>query len=96
MSRDKIDPQAEDELRRKRALADLAALEDGAEGMPGTGMGNAYRAATKRLQAMGHDVGENGGDDDPAERWGRLIGRGLGFAVLAYLIWHLISTYVLK
>ena len=38
-----------------------------------------------------------GGDErDPAELWGKRIGRGLGFAFALYLIWHLLSTYVFK
>ncbi len=43
---------------------------------------------------VAHDAG--GGADDPIEIWGRRIGRGLGYAFALYLIWHLLSTYVLK
>ncbi len=34
--------------------------------------------------------------DDPIEIWGRRIGRTLGFAFAGYLIWHLLTTYILK
>ena len=96
MTHKKPDQQEQDERRRRKALADLASLEDGAEGLPGSGMGNAYRATKKRMQALGHEIADTEAGDDPAERWGRLIGRGLGFLVAAYLIWHLVTTYVLK
>ena len=39
---------------------------------------------------------DEAGGDDPIELWGRRIGRGLGYAFALYLIWHLLSTYVLK
>lgn len=32
---------------------------------------------------------------DPVERWGRIIGRTLGFLFLLYLVWHLATTYIL-
>jgi hypothetical protein len=35
------------------------------------------------------------GDEDWTERWGRRIGRVIGFALAAFLLWHLVSTYVL-
>ena len=57
-----------------------------------------------RLEGQGEKVA--GGDgfarpgddapDDPIELWGRRIGRTLGYAFALYLIWHLLSTYVLK
>jgi hypothetical protein len=34
-------------------------------------------------------------DSDPATYWGKRLGRIVGFAVLAYLIWHLYSTYLM-
>ena len=34
-------------------------------------------------------------DADPATRWGKRIGRVIGYAVLAYLVWHLYSTYLM-
>ena len=96
MTHKRPDQHEQDERRRKKALADLAALEDGAEGMPGSGMGRAYEATKKRMQALGHEVGDDELANDPVEKWARLIGRGLGYLVAAYLIWYLISTYVLK
>lgn len=96
MTHQKPDQQQQDERRRKKALADLASLGDGAEGLPGTGMGNAFRAAKKRMEALGLEVDDTGTDNDPAEKWGKIIGRGLGYVVVIYLIWYLVSTYVLK
>ena len=34
--------------------------------------------------------------DDWPEKWGPRVGRALGYAFAAYLLWHLLSTYVLK
>lgn len=40
----------------------------------------------------------DGGFDasDPIEKWGRLIGRGFGYIVVVVLLYHLVTTYVLK
>ncbi len=34
--------------------------------------------------------------DDWPERWGPRVGRALGYAFAAWLLWHLLSTYVLN
>ncbi|MGI9483851.1 MAG: hypothetical protein ACR2OR_16000 [Hyphomicrobiales bacterium] len=34
--------------------------------------------------------------NDPIEIWGKRIGRSLGFIFAAYLIYHLLTTYVFK
>ncbi len=34
--------------------------------------------------------------DDPIEKWGRIIGRSFGYIVVVVLLYHLITTYVLK
>jgi hypothetical protein len=34
--------------------------------------------------------------DDPIEKWGRLIGRGFGYIVVVGLLYHLITTYLIK
>jgi len=34
--------------------------------------------------------------NDPIEIWGKRIGRGLGFLFAAYLIYHLVTTYIIK
>jgi len=34
--------------------------------------------------------------DDGVEKWGRIIGRGAGYIVLIYLVYHLVTTYVLN
>jgi hypothetical protein len=43
--------------------------------------------------------GERREDDQPRdwpEVWGPRVGRALGYAFALYLLWHLLSTYVLK
>jgi hypothetical protein len=34
-------------------------------------------------------------DSDPATYWGKRLGWIIGYAVLAFLIWHLFSTYLM-
>lgn len=34
--------------------------------------------------------------NDPAEKWGRILGRGLGYVVVIYLLYHLATTYLLN
>jgi hypothetical protein len=84
------------EKRRRKAMADLAELTHGTEGLPGTGMANASKAVTERMKAYGVEVED---DDEPDEmahidRLGRRIGRGLGLLVVAYLVYHLAITYI--
>ncbi len=56
----------------------------------------------KRLDEQGEKLlggglpHERAAEDDWTEVWGRRIGRSLGYAFALYLIWHLLSTYVLK
>ena len=35
-------------------------------------------------------------ENDPIEIWGKRIGRGIGYVVVAYLIYSLVTTYLLK
>lgn len=37
-----------------------------------------------------------GDENDPIEIWGKRLGRIIGYAFALYLIWHLVTTYVLK
>jgi len=34
--------------------------------------------------------------DDPIEKWGRIIGRSFGYIVVVVLVYHLVTTYLLK
>ncbi len=34
--------------------------------------------------------------DDPIEKWGRIIGLSFGYIVVVVLLYHLITTYVIK
>ncbi len=50
--------------------------------------------------AQGAESGQTGapsgnGEMDAVERWARRVGRGLGYAFALYLLWHLLSTYLL-
>lgn len=40
-------------------------------------------------------TGEAAGEDDAIELWGKRIGRGLGAIAIAWLLYHLVTTYVL-
>ncbi len=50
----------------------------------------------EKLLGGGMHPHAGGEPEDAVELWGRRIGRGLGYAFALYLIWHLLSTYVLK
>ena len=85
------------EKHHRRALADLAEMTHGTEGVPGTGMANASKAVTERLKAYGIPVDEDEKDSEEnarIDRLGKLIGRSLGYLALAYLIYHLVKTYI--
>ena len=34
--------------------------------------------------------------DDWAELWGKRIGRGMGLVFVTYLVWHLVTTYIMN
>jgi len=80
----------DDEASRK-ARADLANLEHSVEGLPGTGMSRALRGARAKMKASG--LAGQDEANDPAVIWGKRIGRGAGFALLAYIIYNLVTTY---
>jgi hypothetical protein len=84
-----------DDEARRRALSELENLEHHVEGLPGTGMSRALKGAQARMKASGL-AGDDDDADDPAVIWGKKIGRGVGFALLAYIIYHLVSTYIGK
>ena len=50
----------------------------------------------EKLLGGGMHPHAEGEPEDAVELWGRRIGRGLGYTFALYLIWHLLSTYVLK
>lgn len=52
--------------------------------------------ARTAARARDHMAGRDAPQDDPAEIWGRRIGRGLGLVVVVALVLHLLFTYVLK
>ncbi len=71
----------EEERTRARMAREVSRLEGQGEKLIGGG---------------GFPAGTPAEEDDAIEIWGRRIGRGLGYAFALYLIWHLLSTYVLK
>lgn len=60
------------------------------------------RAALKRVEQQSDKVFGTGNPDsdidenDPIEIWGKRIGRGIGYALVIVLIWHLTTTYFIK
>lgn len=46
-------------------------------------------------RAQAHFTAAEAPENDPAEIWGRRIGRGLAALFVAFLIWYLVRTYVL-
>ncbi len=84
------------EKARRKALADLAELTHGTEGLPGTGMANASKAVTGRMKAHGVEIEDDGESGEMAhiDRLGRRIGRGLGLLAVAWLVYHLAATYI--
>ncbi|MFN0265012.1 hypothetical protein ACKTEK_14165 [Tepidamorphus sp. 3E244] len=75
-----------DEKRRQEALRDLERVNESAE-VIGT---SAFRRAAKHFSA------EDATKDDWAELWGKRIGRGLSLLIVLFLIYHLVTTYVLR
>ncbi len=83
------------EETKRKALAELAALEHGGEGVVGGAMRNAQNAEQVRMKSAGLLDGDDE-KNDPVVQLGKKIGRGLGFALLAYIIYNLVTTYMLK
>ncbi|HHK74499.1 MAG TPA: hypothetical protein ENJ57_04965 [Rhizobiales bacterium] len=87
--------KAHDDEARRKALAELENLEHQVEGLPGTGMGRALKGAEARMKASGL-VDEDDEANDPVVIWGKKTGRWFGFALLAYILYHLVTTYISK
>jgi hypothetical protein len=85
------DPHAE---RATQARADLDRLSQEGDGVISSAMAQAARRATNHFSGQDAVGAAADGGTDPAELWGRRIGRGLSlvafFGLLIYL-WH---TYV--
>jgi hypothetical protein len=73
----------------ERAQRDLERLKGESEALGTSAM---VRAAKK---AQAHFGGGDAPENDPAELWGRRIGRGLSAVFLVFLIWWLVTTYIL-
>ncbi len=78
-------PEDRHEKAAERARRDLRRVHDESE-VVGT---SAMARAAKHFAAA--DAPAN----DPAEIWGRRIGRGLAALFVVFLLWYLVRTYVL-
>jgi hypothetical protein len=70
----------QDEARKREAQRILANVTRDAEAVGNSTLANSAGTGEK--------------SDDPAEIWGRRIGRGLGAVAAVALLYHLLSTYV--
>lgn len=52
--------------------------------------------ATERPRPGDVNYDPSSDPNDPIEIWGKRIGRSLGYLFAAYLIYHLLTTYVFK
>ncbi len=95
MSKRKTPEKPDHEATKRKALAELAALEHGGEGVVGGAMRNAQNAEKVRMKSSGL-LGEDDEKNDPVVQLGKKIGRGLGFLLLAYIVYNLITTYMMK
>ena len=75
----------DDEARRIEAERILRQVERETKGVADSSM-------ARQLEHRLFDTASS----DPAERWGKIIGRSLGFLFLIYLVYHLLTTYVLN
>ncbi len=84
------DPQGAAEAAMRREMARLSAQGEKIFG-PGD-LAQGAEAERTGDRASGSVPGEI---PDAVEIWARRVGRGLGYAFALYLLWHLLSTYVL-
>lgn len=83
------------EAERRRASEEaLAGVVRDGEVIGSAGVARTLEAAGARLR--GHFGARDADPADAAEVWGRRIGRGLASIAAAGLVWHLLSTYVLR
>ncbi|MBZ8132819.1 hypothetical protein [Afifella sp. IM 167] len=83
-------PQERDEARRREAEDALKRVSRDSESI---GTSSFARAAG---QAKGHFSGADAPQQDRIEVWGRRVGRGLALVFVLWLLWHLVSTYLLQ
>ncbi len=73
----------------EEARRELDRLKDQSDVLGASAMARAAKKAGAHLSAADAPEG------DPAELWGRRIGRGLAVLFVAFLIWWLVRTYIL-
>jgi len=78
----------EDDRRKEEARRALERVRGEDAGFFGHGKGAA--------DAVRERYDDGSGDDDWAEIWGKRIGRGAGIIFVAFLVWHLVTTYLVK
>lgn len=80
--------------RRRASEAALAGVVRDGEVIGTSGFARTLRAAGDRVGA--HFSASDAGTEDGADVWGRRIGRALALVVAAYLVFDLVTTYVLQ
>ena len=78
-----------EEARRREAEAALAAVRRDAEQL------GASTLARTANQVRDHFSASDAEGADPAELWGKRIGRILALIAVAVLVWALVTTYLL-
>ena len=91
MSEPHVSSHERDEARRREALATLQELR-GNDTFATSGLGRAAQRATDHFS--GKDAIAPDGSFDPAELWGRRIGRTLSFIAVIALAVYLYLTYL--
>jgi len=78
-----------DEARQREAEDALKRVSRDSEAI---GTSSFARAAG---QAKDHFSGADAPQQDRVEIWGKRVGRGLALVFVLWLLWHLVSTYLL-
>lgn len=83
-----------EEARRREAEAALAAVRRDAEQLGASTLARTANQVRDHFKAADVQGGDDGGAD-PAEVWGKRIGRVLALIAVAVLVWALVTTYLL-
>jgi hypothetical protein len=81
-----------EEARRREAQEALARVQADSDTLGGSAMARAAQRAADHFS--GRDAIGPDGEADPAELWGRRIGRGLSVAAFVGLLAYLYFTYL--
>ena len=81
-----------DEAEKTRLEESKRALETAQRDSETIGSSSMARTAQR---VAGHFMASEEDGSDPAELWGKRIGRALALIVVALLVYHLVTTYIL-